>query len=335
MSIVFDESYLRHKQSSYHPEKPERLKAIKDKMAEHSLWKNIVKPRSATTDELLLNHSERYIRRIENTPEGYLDPDTYLREETYGIARKAVGGALDAAGRAYGRKEASLALLRPPGHHATRDHAMGFCYFNNIAVAAKKMKKDLDRIAIIDLDVHHGNGTQDSFYGSDEVLYVSTHQRYIFPGTGAAPEVGDGKGEGYTVNIPFDSGAGDASFRLAVDKIILPLVRQYEPDMIMISMGTDTHYEEMLAGLTLSSRGYVENVKRLWRLSGELCEWRLALFLEGGYALEPLGEMVAGVYAATEEKEIPLRYDDVADKRGSGKGAVKRVLDIQRKYWDL
>ncbi len=335
MGIVFDESYIEHRQNYMHPERPERLEAIIEKMSAQSLWKNIVKPDPAAVEDVTLNHSERYVRRIRDSPEGYIDPDTYLRKKTYDIAMKAVGGAIKAAEMAYDKKETALALLRPPGHHAVESSSMGFCYFNNIAIAAKKIADKAPRIVIIDPDVHHGNGTQDSFYNSSDVLYISTHQRYIFPGTGRISEVGSGKGKGFTVNIPFDDGCGDSSYEMALTKVILPVIEQFKPDMIMVSLGTDAHYEDLLAGLNLSSRGYVDMMKRLHGLANKICNGRFAVFLEGGYALSPLSEIVTGFYGSTRGRHISLKHTDISDKTGLGSATIQSVLDTQRKYWDL
>ena len=335
MTVIFDEMYLDHRQSYMHPERPERLEAIVDKMKSESLWDRVKRPRSASVDDILLNHSERYLSRVRDSPEGYLDPDTYLRNETYEIARRAVGGGLEAAERAYERRESVFSIVRPPGHHAVFDSSMGFCYFNNIAIAAKRMRKKAERIVIIDPDVHHGNGTQDSFYDDDDVLYISTHQRYIFPGTGHVGEVGRGKGKGFTVNIPFEGGCGDASYDMAMDRLIKPIIRQFKPDMMMVSLGTDAHYEDMLAGLNLSSRGYVDMVYGLWQIAQELCDGRFGLFLEGGYALSPLGEIITGIYGKTRDRDITLEHTAVSDKKSVGSGTIKSALEVQRKYWSL
>ena len=335
MTIIFDEMYLEHRQSYMHPERPERLEAIVGKMKSESLWDKVIRPRSATVDDILLNHSERYLSRVRESPEGYLDPDTYLRKETYDIALRAVGGGIKAAGRAYDNKESVFSIARPPGHHAVVDSSKGFCYFNNIAIAAKRMRDKAERIVIIDPDVHHGNGTQDSFYDNNEVLYISTHQRYIFPGTGHVKEVGAGEGKGFTVNIPFEEGCGDASYEMALDKLMKPIIRQFKPDMMMVSFGTDAHYEDMLAGLNLSSKGYLDLVYPLWQLSQELCDGRFALFLEGGYALSPLSEIVTGIYGKTRGKDIPLKHTSISDANGVGAGTIRSALGIQRKYWSL
>ncbi len=335
MTIVFDEVYLKHRQSHMHPERPERLEEIVGKMKAEGLWDDVVKPSSAEVEDVLLNHSKRYLERVRDSREGYLDPDTYLRSETYDIAMRAVGGGIEAARRAWDGKKTTLALLRPPGHHAVESSSMGFCYFNNVAIAARKLRDKAERIAIIDPDVHHGNGTQDSFYDTDEVLYISSHQQYIFPGTGHVHETGSGTGKGYTVNIPFDNGCGDVSYELAYSKVVRKVLEQYEPDMIMVSLGTDAHYEDMLAGLRLSSGGYLDVIRGLHGLAGELCDGRFSVFLEGGYALEPLAEIVTATYGLGRGKEVELEYTDVYDTGGRGKGTVKDVLDAQRKYWKL
>ena len=335
VTIIFDELYLKHEQSFMHPERPERLEAIVAKMKKESLWNNVIKPRSATNDDVLLNHSQRYIDRVRDSAEGYIDPDTYLRKGTYEIAMRAVGGGMEAATRGYDNKESVLSLVRPPGHHAMENSSMGFCYFNNIAIAARKIRDKAKRIAIVDPDVHHGNGTQDSFYDSSDVLYISTHQKYIFPGTGHESEVGRGEGKGYTVNIPFESGCGDASYDMALQRIIKPVLKEFDPDMILVSLGTDAHYEDMLAGLSLSSEGHVNFARDIWQLGQELCDGRFAVFLEGGYALSPLSEIVTAIYGLSQGKEVALKNTDIADSNCRGKRTIESVLAIQRKYWDI
>jgi len=335
LTIIFDKLYLKHEQSYMHPERPERLEAIVAKMKMESLWNDVIKPISATNDDVHLNHSQRYIDRVRDSAEGYLDPDTYLRRETYEIAMRAVGGGIEAATRAYDNKKTVLSLARPPGHHAVESSSMGFCYFNNVAVAAKKLREKAKRIAIIDPDVHHGNGTQDSFYHSKDVLYISTHQKYIFPGTGHESEVGRGEGKGYTVNIPFEGGCGDASFDLALQKIIRPVLKEFGPDMILVSLGTDAHYEDMLAGLALSSEGYVNFMSELWQLGQELCDGRFAVFLEGGYALSPLSEIVSAIYGLSRGKKIALEHNDIKDSKCRGRRTIESVLAVQKKYWNI
>lgn len=322
-----------------HPECPERLISIRERMMQEGLWDDVVTPVPATMSDLLLNHSKEYILSVKNSPEGYLDPDTYLRKETYDIALAAVGGGIQAASVAFHERRPVFALLRPPGHHALKDSSMGFCYFNNVAIAAKKLLAHAGRIAIVDVDVHHGNGTQDSFYHSADVLYISIHQRNIFPGTGHWSEVGRDEGEGYTVNIPLRGGSGDRAFRLAMEGVISPVLENFAPSLILVSLGADAHAKDPLAGLSLSSRGYLELMYLLHQKSKELCSGRFAVFLEGGYALGPLSEVVVGSYAQTRGRNIELDTHQTPESSNIGRDigtdevlSAKKMMD---QYWKL
>jgi acetoin utilization deacetylase AcuC-like enzyme len=319
-----------------HPESPQRLERTVERLKSENLFNNVLKPEKASEEEIALVHNPQYINTIKNFGEGYYDPDTYVRKETFEIASFAVGGGILAAEESWKTSRPSFALLRPPGHHACPSRAMGFCYFNNIAIAAKKMLSKAERIAIIDIDFHHGNGTSDIFYDSKEVLYISTHEYGAYPGTGAANAVGRGEGEGYTVNIPFTYGCGDASFKIAFDEIIKPIVTQFKPGMILVSFGGDAHYADTLGSLALSSPAYVSLSKKIVDLGKELCKGRAAFYLEGGYNVDALAEVVAGTIASFDDKEIELKYKDNSDTNGEqGKKIVKIVKDVQKKYWRL
>jgi acetoin utilization deacetylase AcuC-like enzyme len=191
------------------------------------------------------------------------------------------------------------------------------------------------KIAIVDIDVHHGNGTQDVFYSDPKVLYISTHQRYIFPGTGHPNEVGEGDGEGFNVNIPMSSPAGDASFDFAHRKIVLPILHEYKPDMLLVSIGTDSHYRDPLASLTLSSKGHVDAVAGLLDIAKDHCSNRIAFYLEGGYDLEALAEVVTHSVGLFEGKKTPLRHNDVRDRGCIEKEDIQSVIQIQKSYWKI
>ena len=186
-----------------------------------------------------------------------LDADTFTSPESYRIARLAAGATIQAAEHAVAQREPALALVRPPGHHAEPDRAMGFCMFNNVAVAAAAMlARGLERIAIVDIDVHHGNGTQAMFYDDPRVLYISTHQFPFYPGTGAAEEIGAGAGRGFTVNLPFEAGSTDADYALAYGVIVEPLLDQFRPELVLVSAGYDAHERDPLASMRLTTDGY-------------------------------------------------------------------------------
>lgn len=275
-------------------------------------------------------HSPQHVSRIRNSPEGFLDPDTYIHKDTYEIALLAAGGSIEAARIAHDCGKPTLALVRPPGHHAGRDFCGGFCYFNNIAIAARRMY--LERTAIVDIDVHHGNGTEDIFLEDDKVLFMSTHQRGIYPGSGDARVVGKGRGEGFTVNIPMRGGIGDATYMMILDRIIEPILHQYDPKMILVSIGVDAHYSDPLASLALSSKAYLEICRRLIAIAPDR---RIAFMLEGGYALEATAEVLSALVGEFCGAEVPLRQIYSKDVEVMGREEVESVIEVQKQYWDL
>jgi acetoin utilization deacetylase AcuC-like enzyme len=330
MAIVFHERYFDHVQYEGHPESPERLAVPIKRMLELDLWRDVTRPEPACEEDILLAHTPHHFAAIKDSPEGFLDPDTYIHKDTFEIALLAAGGTIEAARTAHDFGKPTLALVRPPGHHAGRDFCGGFCYFNNIAIAARKM--DLERAAIVDIDVHHGNGTEDIFIEDDKVLFMSTHQRGIYPGSGDAGTVGRGKGEGYTVNIPMRGGIGDATYMMIFDRIIEPILHQYDPQMILVSIGVDAHYADPLASLALSSKAYLEMCKRLINMAPEK---RIAFALEGGYALEATAEVLSALAGEFCGVEVPLCQIYSKDVEVLGKEEVESVIEIQKEYWDL
>lgn len=332
MKIIYHPRYIEHRQTFGHPESPERLKDIIKKLKEESLYKNVIIPKIEREELLEIVHTKEHIELIKNFGEGHYDMDTYVRNETYEIALLASFGTNLAGKLACDNCSQTIALVRPPGHHAGRDYAGGFCYFNNIAITAKSLNC---KVAIIDIDVHHGNGTSDIFYDENKILYISTHQYGIFPGTGRAEDVGKGRGEGFNVNLPFSHGCGDASYNLAFEKIIEPIVEQFDPEIILVSLGTDAHYSDPLASLTLSSTGYINLCKKIIELSKKVCKGKIAYTLEGGYNTLALAEVVAGIIANFYDREIILHYTKISDKTIIGKEIIEKVKDIQSSYWKL
>jgi len=335
MKIVYHDRYLDHIQNQGHPESPRRLQAIKDRLKEEGLWNNVITPGPATTDQVKSVHTPQYISYLENFGEGYLDPDTYSREETFEIALLAAGGALEAARLMWENKETVFALPRPPGHHAESGSSGGFCYINNIAVAAKSIVPRAKRVAVIDIDVHHGNGTNEMFHKTDEVFYSSTHQYGIFPGTGSIQDVGYADGEGFTMNIPLTWKMGDSTFYSAYRDIIFPAIRQYKPGAILVSIGGDAHYMDPLAGLTLSTAGYLELVKEMMDLAGDLCQGRIGFYLEGGYDVDVLAEIMAGAVGLSVGKKVSTKHNKVYDDSVMGSDIIRSAEAIQGEYWDL
>lgn len=336
VGIFFDEEFLSHVLGPFHPESPERLRGIRQKLREHGLWKDVIASKTGTLDTLLLAHDEDYVDFIRTCGECNLTLDTMVHHETYGIAALAAEASVDAAKWSKEEGKPSFALARPPGHHAGRDYGMGFCFFNNIAIAARYLQKNGDRrIAILDVDVHHGNGTHEIFAMDPNVLYISTHQHGIFPGTGPVEYAGKGEGEGYTVNLPFQAGCGDSTMDVAMEEVVKPITEMFKPDAILVSWGMDTHYMDPLASLTLSSAGCVRQAEELINLSKRLCGGRATFMLEGGYDVPALSEVVAAVVGSTHGVDVPLEYTDIIDNSCLGRGTIMRCKQVISKYWRL
>jgi acetoin utilization deacetylase AcuC-like enzyme len=253
-----------------------------------------IEARDATVDELSLVHDRRYVeavKRVADEGGGWVDPDTLIMSRSYAVATRASGGvvtALDAI--VEGTVQAAFCLVRPPGHHAERAQAMGFCIFNSVAIAAVVARGayGLERVAIVDFDVHHGNGTQDAFYDDPSVLYISTHQYPFYPGTGAASETGRGDGQGYNVNVPLPAGCGDEAYQRVFEQIVAPALDRFAPQLIIVSAGFDAHFADPLAGEQLSVEGYGRLVSMIASMADRLCHGRMLFALEGGYDLVAL-----------------------------------------------
>ena len=333
--IIYDPRFLDHVPSPGHVERPARLRSIVDRLRRESLFHDVVAPVPATDAELRRVHHGPYVDLVENLGEGFLDPETAVHKETAAIAKLAAGGALQATRTAVRDGRPYVALVRPPGHHAGPDYGGGFCYLNNVAIAAADQVANGRRVAILDYDAHHGNGTRDIFAAEPSVLYVSTHEYGIYPGTGPAEDVGEGEGRGFTVHVPFPAGSGDASYRAALDVIVEPIVGQFRPDVVLVSLGIDAHYRDPLTSLTLSSPGYVEVVSRSAEWARRLCGDRFVIALEGGYHLDALGDVFAGVVAHLEGRSVDLGLNEVLDGEGRGLRAVESTKRAHEGFWNL
>ncbi|MBI2339962.1 MAG: histone deacetylase [Deltaproteobacteria bacterium] len=298
--IVWDERYLAHDTGTGHPESPRRLLAIKEVLDTDSTLVSIP-PRLATKEEVGWVHSKEHIENVEKTrgvPHGYFDLDTPVSADSAEAAFLAVGGLLTAAEAVFsGKVDNAFAFPRPPGHHAESTRAMGFCLFNNIAVAAEYLvrQKGLKRIAIVDIDVHHGNGTQHFFYARDDVFYVSTHRYPFYPGTGAVDETGTGKGKGYTLNLPFDALGDDDDYAKGYDKKILPALHEYKPEFVLVSAGFDAHRRDPLGGMKITKGGFKMMARNLFDVAQKYSGAKIVFVLEGGYDMKGLQEGVEAV----------------------------------------
>ncbi len=332
--IIFHPKFLDHHQGPGHPESRARLEAVRERLTAEGLWDQVVSPGPAPLASIERVHAPAYVEMLRSMGEGRIDGDTASHPETYDISVLSAGGALAAVDRALAGDQV-MALLRPPGHHATPDSGMGFCYLNNIAIAAEEAARRGRRAAIVDIDLHHGNGTEQAFYERDDVLFVSTHQWGIYPGTGSAESVGEGRGKGFTVNVPFPGGAGDSAFEEPFVRVVLPVLRQFRPDVILVSYGADGHARDPLGDLRLTSSGYVGLTRHLRDAARELCGGRIAYLLEGGYDLGALGECMAGTLAMLRGGTVAMRYDVADEVPRLGHGVAERVARTQAGFWDL
>ncbi|SNZ11948.1 histone deacetylase family protein [Hydrogenobacter hydrogenophilus] len=295
--FVYDDIYLRHNWKN-HPENMDRLISIIQELDRNNLFKSLkkIKPRRAKVEEVALNHDLAYIQEVHDFCQaggGYLDPDTYAVPDSYETALYAVGGVLEGIDKLIeGEVDTVFCAIRPPGHHAERAKAMGFCLFNNIAVGGwYLLQKGFKRVFIIDFDAHHGNGTQKSFYEEDRVFYFSTHEYPFYPGTGSDKERGAGKGLGYTYNVPLSAGAGDDEYKEIYGKLLPDLVKQFNPEFVLVSAGYDIHRDDPLTYLNVSTEGVRNIVRSILNVCKELKVPSL-FALEGGYHLKALAECV-------------------------------------------
>jgi acetoin utilization deacetylase AcuC-like enzyme len=292
---VYDPIYLEHDLRG-HPECAARLESILAKLEGAGILEGLtlLEPRPATGEELQRIHTAEHVARVRRKAEGgggHFGPDTYVSPRSFEAALTAAGGVVRAVEAVLGGQvDNGFALVRPPGHHATPTQAMGFCLFNNIAVAARAALalKEVERVLIADFDVHHGNGTQDVFENDPAVFYVSSHQYPYYPGSGHWSETGQGDGEGSVLDVPLSAGVGDEGYARVFSELVEPLGRRFRPDLVLVSAGYDAHWSDPLAQMNLSLSGYARMAQSLVTMAEELCDGRIVFVLEGGYQLEVL-----------------------------------------------
>lgn len=322
-----------------HDERPERVEAIRAALMKFGYWdKGIqVEAQPVTDDVLHTVHTAELLETVKaaSANESNIDPDTYLTKASWQVALNAAGGAAALARAVWNRDAATgFALTRPPGHHATRRHAMGFCLLNNVALAAETLIQSggAKRLAICDLDVHHGNGTQDIFYERGDVMFFSTHQVPLYPGGGQLNERGRGAGEGKMVNLPLPPHSGDDAFAVAYGEIVPKLLSRFEPEMILVSVGFDAHWRDPLAQLQMSARAYGEVIASLTAWANEHCMGRIALFLEGGYDLDAIAACGVAVTQALLGEKITDTIGPSREKQGHD---WMQVFDAVKEIWEL
>ena len=302
---VYDPIYLEHDLRG-HPENRQRLRTIMRVLEERGMLERLqpIPAVPIARERLERVHDGRYVDEVRGVAQrggGHLDMDTYVSPRSYDAALMAAGGLLEATRTVLDEEvDNAFGLVRPPGHHALHNRGMGFCLFNNVAVAARYAleERGLDRVLIVDFDVHHGNGTQDEFESDPAVMYVSTHQFPHYPGTGQISETGRGRGRGSLVNVPLAGAVGDEGFRRIFQEVIAPAAWRYQPQLVLVSAGYDAHWDDPLASMVLSVRGYADIARELKDIADDLCDGHLVYTLEGGYHLEALAYSILGTFAA-------------------------------------
>jgi acetoin utilization deacetylase AcuC-like enzyme len=340
LTILTSQRFADHLNPPGHPERVERAEAMQVVVAK---WRRrgvlVEEPDPATEEQLCRVHDREYVSLIGETAGRAvaLDPDTFTSPQSFDVARMGAGAACGGVDRVLDdRARRAFAVVRPPGHHAERGRAMGFCLFNNIAVAAAHARaRGVGRIAIVDYDVHHGNGTQHSFYADRDVLFISSHQYPYYPGTGAPGEIGSGSGKGFTVNLPLDAGATDADYDRVFQQIALPILRAYNPELVLISAGFDAHQNDPLAGMRLTTGQFGRLTAHIAAVADEVCAGRIVAITEGGYDLQALAaslDVAIGVLAG----ELSLNdFPAPAGATSRADACIDAVVPHLREYWQI
>jgi acetoin utilization deacetylase AcuC-like enzyme len=324
-----------------HPERVERHAVMQVVVSEfRQRGGDVREPRAATEDEILRVHDRDHLTLVRETAGRAvaLDPDTFTSPDTYDVSCLAAGAAVSAVDHVLdgGPGTRALAIVRPPGHHAERNRVMGFCFFNNIAIAAAHARaRGLSRVAIVDYDVHHGNGTQWAFYSDPSVLFISSHQFPYYPGTGAADEIGTGEGAGFTVNLPLAAGATDADYEHAYATVAWPILRSYEPELIFVSAGFDGYKDDPLAAMRLEAGCFGRLTAAIASVANDCCGGRVVAVTEGGYDLRGLADSLRATIDALDEDAPPAVPSRPAGPAPRGDAAIAAVTPHLAKYWTI
>ena len=330
LKVYYSDDFLKHNQPS-HPENAERLRSIIKAVRESEMEIDFAEPQPLAEKDILAVHDPNMVKLVEKLSEkgGWIDFDTYVSIGSYEIAKLAAGAVCKLAEEICADEvKNGFALVRPPGHHADKYRSMGFCLFNNAALAANALTKKGKKVLIFDHDVHHGNGTQDIFYERNDVLYQSFHLSPHYPGTGSIEEIGEKDGEGFTVNAPLPRGAGEGTVMTLLEEVFIPIAEQFKPDIIIVSAGFDSHYTDMLGGLRLRSDTFYKMIKELKKVQP-----RLMCTLEGGYNLNLLGKLVVSELEAMAGKELSYTEDEKETR--DAREVVNAIKRKMRDYWNI
>ncbi len=331
--IIYSKEFNKHNNPG-HPENARRLNIMIDELKKTSFYDELemLKPTSISDKVLHEIHSKRMIQQVKNiseTENSWIDLDTYVCKGDYELSKLAAGATVQACKKVIdGKVDNAYALVRPPGHHATPERSMGFCLFNNTAIAANEISKMGKKVLIMDFDVHHGNGTQDIFYNKYDIMYQSLHLSPHFPGTGDVTDIGEDKGKGYTVNAPLSYGNGNSSARKILDEIFLPIAKQFKPELILFSSGYDSHHSDRLGGLRFTANLYGEIIKKYQDIQP-----KIACTIEGGYNPIWIGKCL--ISQVSQMANNPMVFKDEIKEKTDVKNLLKEIKDEMGKYWKI
>lgn len=338
VGLVYDELFIKHINGIQHPECPERVEAIMNMLIQSELINQLemLQPRDATKEEITVVHDETYYDFVAST-KGIevtnIDADTSTNPYSFDAAIRGSGGFISSLEKiANGELNTAFTLPRPPGHHAERDRAMGFCLFNHVAVGASYLlSKGFKRILIVDWDVHHGNGTQYIFYHNPNVLFFSIHQFPFYPGTGSFNEKGTGEGEGFTVNIPSPPMLGDNDYLKIFHSILKPVIEQYKPDFILVSSGFDAYFVDPLGGMKITEQGFAKLTRFILNETEKHCEGKVGFLLEGGYNIQGLSTIMKVVI----EEILDINTSDISEPNDDpvSEMVIEGVKETYSQYW--